>query len=64
MRVTPTPLPLVHPLFAEGRALFWLHALNSRLTHSFKTLLGYQFIFFAHYVPQPGQRSEDTYHDH
>jgi SAM-dependent methyltransferase len=55
-RVTPTPLPLVHPLFAEGRALSGLHALNGRLTRVFKTLLGYQFIFFARYAPQTEER--------
>jgi 2-polyprenyl-3-methyl-5-hydroxy-6-metoxy-1,4-benzoquinol methylase len=50
-RVTPTPLPLVSPLFAEGRALSGLQTLNGRLTRVFKTLLGYQFIFFARYAP-------------
>jgi hypothetical protein len=55
-RVTPTPLPLVHPLFAAGRALSGVHALNARFTRVFKTLLGYQFIFFARYAPRAEER--------
>ncbi len=49
VRATPTPLPLLHPIFAEGRPLSWLHALNGRVTHWFKSVLGYQFIFFGTY---------------
>lgn len=42
--VTPVPLPLVHPLFGEGKPLFPVHAFNAFLSSSFKGLLGYQFI--------------------
>jgi SAM-dependent methyltransferase len=42
--VTPVPLPLVHPLFGEGKLLFPVHAFNAFLASSFKGLLGYQFI--------------------
>jgi 2-polyprenyl-3-methyl-5-hydroxy-6-metoxy-1,4-benzoquinol methylase len=53
IRVTPTPLPLIHPAFAEGRPLSTLHTLNGRLTRWFKTWLGYQFIFFGNYRGEP-----------
>ena len=48
---TPTPLPLIHPAFAEGHALSWAQTLNGRVTRWFKTWLGYQFIFFGNYRP-------------
>lgn len=43
-RVTPVPLPLVHPLFGEGRFLFPLHAFSAFLSATCKGLLAYQFI--------------------
>jgi len=51
-RATPTPLPLVHPAFAEGRSLSWAHTVNGRVTRSLKTWLGYQFVFFGDYRPE------------
>ncbi len=49
IRVTPTPLPLLQPAFAEGQPLSGLHAFNGWLTRWFKTWLGYQFIFLGSY---------------
>ena len=51
VRVTPTPLPLINPIFGNGGLLYGLHALNGRLTHLFRHLLGYQFIFMGTYQP-------------
>ena len=49
--VTPTPLPLIDPGFAEGGPLHALHRVNFWATRVFKRLLGYQFIFFGTYQP-------------
>ena len=49
IRVTPTPLPLLQPVFAEGHPLSSVHTFNGWLTRWFKTWLGYQFIFFGNY---------------
>ena len=51
IRVTPTPLPLLNPRFGEGQPLYWIHALNGRITYAFKKLVGYQFIFIGTYQP-------------
>jgi 2-polyprenyl-3-methyl-5-hydroxy-6-metoxy-1,4-benzoquinol methylase len=51
IRVTPIPLPLVHPLFGEGQTLFPLHRFNAFLASTCKGLLGYQFIFDGTYEP-------------
>jgi 2-polyprenyl-3-methyl-5-hydroxy-6-metoxy-1,4-benzoquinol methylase len=49
IHATPTPLPLIHPAFAEGQPLARLQTLNGQVTRWFKTWLGYQFIFFGKY---------------
>jgi 2-polyprenyl-3-methyl-5-hydroxy-6-metoxy-1,4-benzoquinol methylase len=48
---TPAPLPLVNPLFAEGRLLWPFHQLNAALAGIFKTLLGYQIIVYGVFQP-------------
>jgi hypothetical protein len=48
---TPAPLPLVNPLFAEGRLLWPFHQLNAALARIFKTLLGYQIIVYGVFQP-------------
>lgn len=49
--VTPIPLPLIHPAFAEGGLLYPLHWVNYVLASAFKGLLGYQFILRGVYEP-------------
>jgi 2-polyprenyl-3-methyl-5-hydroxy-6-metoxy-1,4-benzoquinol methylase len=51
VRVTPTPLPLVNPLFGEGRLLWPVHQLNAACSRWFPTLLGYQTILYGIYQP-------------
>ena len=51
VRVTPVPLPIIHPIFSEGSLLFCLHRLNAFLSNIFKSLLGYQFILEGIYEP-------------
>lgn len=51
LSVTPVPLPLIHPLFNEGRLLFPLHVLNAYLATAWKTLLAYQLILDGVYKP-------------
>lgn len=50
-RVTPVPLPLVHPLFGEKRLLFPVHAFSAFLASVLKGLLGFQFILRGVYEP-------------
>jgi hypothetical protein len=49
--VTPIPLPLLNPLFEEGRPLWPLYYLQVMLARLFKTLLGYQVIIYGSYCP-------------
>jgi len=49
--VTPTPLPLIHPAFADGHYLFGVHRFNAWLARHSRRLLGYQFILFGSYQP-------------
>lgn len=49
--VTPVPLPLVHPLFAEGQPLFFIHRLSAFLASVFKGLLAFQCILSGVYEP-------------
>ena len=49
--VTPTPLPLLNPAFAEGHRLFGVHRLNAWLTRRGRQWLGYQFILYGSYQP-------------
>ncbi|HEU5315707.1 MAG TPA: class I SAM-dependent methyltransferase [Chloroflexota bacterium] len=48
---TPLPLPVVSHLFGPGRPLAPIHALNSRATRVWPTLLGYQFVFMGEWGP-------------
>lgn len=48
---TPVPLPLVHPLFGEGKLLFPIHAFSAFLASAFKGLLAFQFILTGVYEP-------------
>lgn len=41
---TPLPLPTLAEVFAQGRALGWVHALGAMLTGLRPTLLAYQFV--------------------
>ena len=52
--VTPTPLPLVNPAFAEGHRLFGLHRFNAWLARQARHIFGYQFILFGAYQPVNG----------
>jgi 2-polyprenyl-3-methyl-5-hydroxy-6-metoxy-1,4-benzoquinol methylase len=47
---TPVPLPLLSPIFEEGRPLWPLHRLQAALSQLFKTLLGYQVIVYGIYT--------------
>jgi hypothetical protein len=49
--VTPIPLPLLNPLFEEGRPLWLLYYLQAILARLFKTVLGYQVIIYGSYCP-------------
>jgi 2-polyprenyl-3-methyl-5-hydroxy-6-metoxy-1,4-benzoquinol methylase len=49
LRVTPIPLPLIHPFFPEGGLLSFAHSLNARMTTVWKSLLSYQFIIYGRY---------------
>ena len=49
--VTPVPLPLLNPLFEEGRPLWPLYYLQAMLARLFKTVLGYQVIIYGSYCP-------------
>jgi 2-polyprenyl-3-methyl-5-hydroxy-6-metoxy-1,4-benzoquinol methylase len=49
--VTPVPLPLLNPLFEEGRPLWPLYYLQVMLARLFKTVLGYQVIMYGSYCP-------------
>jgi 2-polyprenyl-3-methyl-5-hydroxy-6-metoxy-1,4-benzoquinol methylase len=51
INVTPVPLPLVHPLFGEGRILFPVHTFSAFLASVFKGLLAYQFVIRGVYEP-------------
>lgn len=51
MAATPIPLPLVHPIFEEGRPLWFLHRMNALAARSFPILFGYQFILYGSYAP-------------
>ncbi len=48
---TPTPLPLVFPLFGEGRLLWPLHWLNGMCARLWPTLLEYQTLLYCIYSP-------------
>lgn len=52
--VTPTPLPLVAPVFAEGQPLWPLHQLNAWWARRWSTLFGYQHILYGIYQPPGG----------
>jgi SAM-dependent methyltransferase len=54
MAATPIPLPLVHPIFEEGRFLGFLHQINALIARLFPTLFGYQTILYANYTPKSG----------
>jgi SAM-dependent methyltransferase len=47
--VTPTPLPLINPAFAEGHRLFGIHRFNAWLARRARHIFGYQFILFGEY---------------
>lgn len=49
LKVTPIPLPLIHPIFSEGSLLSFMHSLNSGVTSIMKSLLSYQIIFYGTY---------------
>jgi len=47
LHVTPIPLNLIHPMFHQSSVGRLAHALLARLTRTFPTLLGYQFVVKA-----------------
>jgi len=47
LHVTPIPLNLVHPVFQQHAVGRLAHAVLARLTRTFPTLLGYQFVVKA-----------------
>lgn len=48
---TPVPLPLLYPIFEEGRPLWPLHRLQATMAQLLKPLLGYQVIVYGSYCP-------------
>jgi 2-polyprenyl-3-methyl-5-hydroxy-6-metoxy-1,4-benzoquinol methylase len=47
---TPIPLPLVNPIFEEGRLLWFLHQINALAARMFPTFFGYQIILYGRYL--------------
>jgi len=52
LATTPIPLPLVNPIFDEGRLLWFLHQVNALAARLFPTLFGYQIILYGSYAPK------------
>ena len=47
IKVTPIPLGLVHPFFAETKVGWFIQRTFAKVTQLFPTLLGYQFVLMA-----------------